>query len=138
MIIKCVGPDPMSVHKLMSLCFTSVRRRQSFMPVREASLCMKSISMLCSLQLGILHLCFQAEYDKMVPAQKIRTALTEAEKLSESLRERYSAPLGKRQKLDSELPQGEGEMGQQVPESSNKPLSAEDLYKKNSVSGICI
>ena len=80
----------------------------------------------------------QAEYDKLVPAQKIRAALNEAERLSESLRERYSRPQGKRQKLDTEEPQGEeGVTDQQVPNDatdSNKPLSAEDLYKRSSVS----
>ena len=83
----------------------------------------------------------QAEYDKLVPAQKIRAALNEAERLSESLRERYSSPQGKRQKLDTEEPQGEeGVTDQQVPNDatdSNKPLSAEDLYKRNSVRKNC-
>ena len=74
----------------------------------------------------------------MVPGHKIKTALTEAERLSTSLRERYAAPQGKRQKLDSEQPQGEGVVDQQVPddatEGNNMPLSAEQLYKRNSVS----
>ena len=91
----------------------------------------------CSL-LSVVRCVSQAEYDKLVPAQKIRTALNEAERLSESLRERYSRPQGKRQKLDAEEPQGEeGVTDQQVPNDatdSNKPLSAEDLYKRNSVS----
>ena len=73
----------------------------------------------------------------MVPTQKIRAALSEAERLSESLRERYAGPQGKRQKLDAEEPEGEGVTDQQVPNDateSNKPLSAEDLYKRNLVS----
>ena len=89
---------------------------------------------------GAIQYCFvvfQAEYDKLIPVQKIRTALEEAERLSSHLRERYSQPQGKRPKLDSESPQGGGVADQQVPNDTNsgnnKPLSAEDLYKRNSV-----
>ena len=78
------------------------------------------------------------EYDKLIPGHKIKTALTEAERLSLSLRERYTAPQGKRQKLDSGLSQGEGVGDQQVPDDSaegdEKPKSAEEVYKRTSVS----
>ena len=67
--------------------------------------------------------------------QKIKCALEEAEKLSESLRERYTQPQGKRVKLDSNQPQEGGMDDQKVPNDAknDKPLSAEDLYRRNSV-----
>ena len=73
----------------------------------------------------------------MVPMQKIKTALSEAERFSGSLRERYSTPQGKRQKMDSEQTQGSTMTDQKVPNvasDSEKPLSAQELYKRNSVS----
>ena len=80
----------------------------------------------------------KTEYDKLIPGHKIKTALTEAERLSVSLRERYATPEGKRQKLDDGQLQGEGVRDQQVPndtaDGNDKPKSAEEVYRLSNVS----
>ena len=85
----------------------------------------------------------QAEYDKLVPGSKIQKAVGEAERLSESLRERYAAPQGKRQKLDGvDQSQGEGVGDQQVPNDSkdgdDQPKSAADVYRQSNVSCVAL
>ena len=85
----------------------------------------------------------QAEYDKLIPGSKIQKALSEAERISESLRERYAAPQEKRQKLDAvDQSQGEGVGDQQVPNDSkdgnDQPKSAADVYRQSNVSCVAL
>ena len=89
--------------------------------------------------LSVFSISLKAEYDKLIPGSKIKTALNEAERLSESLRERYTTPQGKRQKLDGvDQSQGEGVGDQQVPndatDAQDKPKSAEEVYRRSTVS----